>query len=294
MMKDASGSTGYDFGSCELVATDMDGTFITYGAKIPDRNRKAAEICDKNGVHFVIASGRSYKSLGDFIGVEGENGYIIAHNGARIATAGAKKELMRRSLSMDDARFLLDLGDRLSVCACVWADEMLYISRKTRNGELYAEASLSETFYFDAKDPFFLKTTVGDRSNIDKIYWTAFDDGRGWESGEIAKLIPDSVVCFTSGGGCMEFVDKDVSKGSALKKLCELIGVDVAKTVAFGDSENDISLLKAAGLGVAVANADERVKAVAGLVTGTNNDCGVADAIDRLFGKEQLRKKYGL
>ena len=286
-------TNGYDFGGCKLVATDMDGTFITYAAKIPDRNRAAAKICDDCGVHFVIASGRSYRSLAEYIGVEGKNGYIIAHNGARIATAGAEKEIMRTPLTMDDAKFLLDLGDRLSVCACVWADEVLYISGRTRNGELYASAAFAETVYFDAKEPFFLKSTGNNRSNIDKIYWTAYDDGRGWKSEEGAKLIPDTVSCFTSGGGCMEFVDREVSKGNALKTLCGIIGVDISKTVAFGDSENDIALLEAAGLGVAVENADERVKAVAGYVTGTNNDCGVAEAIEKLFGKEQLRKQFG-
>lgn len=286
-------ANGYDFGSCRLVATDMDGTFITYTAGIPDRNREAAKICDESGVHFVIASGRSYKSLGDFIGVEGKNGYIIAHNGARIATAGAKKELMRTPLKMDDAKFLLDLGDKLSACACVWADEMLFISKKTRLGDFYAQAALAETVYFDAAAPYFLKEITKGRSNIDKIYWTAGDDGTGWKSEEVSKLIPDTVSCFTSGGGCMEFVDSNVSKGNALRTLCGIIGVDVEKTVAFGDSENDISLLEAAGLGVAVENADERVKAVASYVTGTNNDCGVADAIEKLFGKEQLGKKFG-
>ncbi|MBP5312366.1 MAG: HAD family hydrolase [Clostridia bacterium] len=294
MDKNALNLNEYDFGRVRLIATDMDGTFITPACVIPPENRAAAKLCDDCGIHFVIASGRSYKSLGDYIGVEGKNGFIIAHNGARIATAGAKKELMRMPLSMADARFLLELGDKLNVTACVWADEELYVSRKTRFGDLYAQASNTKTYYFDAKDPYFLRTSKEDRSNIDKIYWTARDDGTPWKSGEVAKMIPGSVSCFTSGGGCMEFVDSEVSKGNALKKLCELIGVDIADTVAFGDSENDITLLRTAGFGVAVRNADPAVKAEASFETDSNEECGVAKAIERLFGKEQLRKEYKL
>ncbi|MBQ7445876.1 MAG: HAD family hydrolase [Clostridia bacterium] len=284
----------YDFGRVKLIATDMDGTFITTGARIPEENRRAARICDESGVTFVIASGRSYRSLGDFIGVEGKNGYIIAHNGARIATAGAEKELYRMPLSMEDAKFLLDLGNRLRVTACVWADEDLYISRRTRNGEIYAQAALAKTVYFDAEDPFFLRDIGDNRSNIDKIYWTANEDGTGWKSNEVAKMIPKTLSCFTSGGGCMEFVDRNVSKGAALKKLCDIIGIDPRDTVAFGDSENDISLLEASGFGVAMENADIRVKAAAKYITKTNNDCGVASAIEEFFGSRQLRKDYGL
>ncbi len=294
MEKGLSGNDQYDFGTVRLIATDMDGTFITCRAEIPDRNRRAAKICGDNGVIFVIASGRSYASLGDFIGVEGEKGYIIAHNGARIATAGAKKELLRTPLLAEDAEYMIDLGHRLSATACIWADEKLYITRRTRPGKLYAEASLAETVYFDARDPFFLRKTPEGRSNIDKIYWTAGEDGTPWISGEISKLIPETLSCFTSGGGCMEFVDRSVSKGNALRTLCGMIGVDIKNTVAFGDSENDLSLIEAAGFGVAMENADPMVKKKASYITGTNDECGVADAIEKLFGREQKRKQFGI
>ena len=87
------------------------------------------------------------------------------------------------------------------------------------------------------------------------------------------------VSCFTSTSEYIEFVNSEVSKGEALKKLCEIMGVDVCATVAFGDGENDVELLKAAGLGVAMENAVEKAKKAADIVTLSNDMSGVVKII---------------
>ena len=73
------------------------------------------------------------------------------------------------------------------------------------------------------------------------------------------------------------------TKGRALERLCEMLGIDPADTVAFGDGSNDISLLRAAGCGVAMENAEPAVKAAADRVTGTNDDSGVAMVLEEFF-----------
>ena len=70
------------------------------------------------------------------------------------------------------------------------------------------------------------------------------------------------------------------TKGRALESLCALLGVDPAETIAFGDGSNDISLLRAAGCGVAMANAEPAVKAAADRVTRTNDESGVAMVLE--------------
>ena len=74
-------------------------------------------------------------------------------------------------------------------------------------------------------------------------------------------------------------------KGKALLALCRTLGVEASASVAFGDGSNDIEMLRAAGLGVAMANADEAVKAAADCVTAGNEDCGVARKIGELLEK---------
>ena len=89
----------------------------------------------------------------------------------------------------------------------------------------------------------------------------------------------DSARLCYEGGGIYEYVQNGVDKGAAAKALCEKLRIDPADTAALGDGENDISMIRMAGFGVAMENAGESVKLVADHITVTNNDAGVAAAI---------------
>ena len=81
----------------------------------------------------------------------------------------------------------------------------------------------------------------------------------------------------------LEFFNKEVSKGSGLKIVCDYLGVDLKDVLAIGDSNNDIDFVKNAGLGVAMGNATEKVKSVASYVTSTNEEEGVAKAVEKFL-----------
>ena len=79
-----------------------------------------------------------------------------------------------------------------------------------------------------------------------------------------------------------EILPKGASKGTALRKMTELFGIDISKTIAVGDYNNDISMLETAGAGFAVANAVPEVKAVADYTTVSNNDGAISAIVDML------------
>ena len=74
---------------------------------------------------------------------------------------------------------------------------------------------------------------------------------------------------------------QNATKGQALRALCDALGLDIRQTMAFGDDTNDLDLLRMAGLGVAMENANPAVKAAADVITGTNNAAGFAAAVER-------------
>ena len=82
-----------------------------------------------------------------------------------------------------------------------------------------------------------------------------------------------------SGDMWMDCMAKDVNKGKAVRTIQESLGIKMEETMAFGDGENDLSMLRAAGLGVAMENGEEQVKQASDFVTVSNNDAGVASAI---------------
>ena len=98
---------------------------------------------------------------------------------------------------------------------------------------------------------------------------------------EARKIIPRDVKIVDTGFA-YHIIDRNVSKGKALKFIAERIGIDVRDFVAIGDSENDIELLETAGFGIAVANAHENLKEVADLVTSKPNGDGVVEALEFL------------
>ena len=82
-----------------------------------------------------------------------------------------------------------------------------------------------------------------------------------------------------AGDMWMDCMAKDVNKGKAVRTIQESLGIKMEETMAFGDGENDLSMLRAAGLGVAMENGEEQVKQASDFVTVSNNDAGVASAI---------------
>ena len=100
---------------------------------------------------------------------------------------------------------------------------------------------------------------------------------------EINKL--NSVDCFESGDHSLEINYKDVSKGNAIKSLLDKYKIKEEELVCIGDNENDISMIKLAGLGIAMGNAISEVKNIADYITDTNKRDGVAKAIEKFILK---------
>lgn len=105
---------------------------------------------------------------------------------------------------------------------------------------------------------------------------------RNFDIEEGRKLIEGMGVKLVDSGFAYHVMDADVSKGKALKFVAEKLGIDVAKFAVIGDSENDIEMFSVAGFGIAVANADERLKEHADLVTPSPDGEGVVEALQFL------------
>ena len=103
---------------------------------------------------------------------------------------------------------------------------------------------------------------------------------RARQLAELPERFPD-LAFSTSMPFNIEINARTATKGNALRALCRHLGLDPAQTLALGDGTNDSDMLRAAGVGVAMANADEAVKAAADHVTGNNNDAGFAEAVEK-------------
>ena len=97
---------------------------------------------------------------------------------------------------------------------------------------------------------------------------------------EVEKL--GNVQFITHRDRFLEITEKGTDKGTALRLICEHIGIDINRTIAFGDGENDIHLLKAAKIGVAMENAEPNLKKHADIIAKTNNENGVCEILKKI------------
>lgn len=271
----------------KLVACDMDGTLLNSKNEISEKHAKVAELCAEKGIAFTVCSGRAFVSIKPYLkSLRSDKGFMIGYNGGRIATMDMKTEIYRCPMTARDVRSIIDLGMKLDATTIVWADEVLYVNRINDSSIAYAKLSSAEAVLFDPENPVFLQNLAdNDITTVDKVFWTDPPEKTDYLEKNARPLVPETVQFMRSGSIFLEFVDAKVSKGDALRRLCDYLGVDISESAAFGDAENDLAMLEAAGRAVAMGNASDVVKESADTITETNDNDGVYNEFMRIIGE---------
>ena len=256
-----------------LVAIDLDSTLLRSDLSISPANRNALKRARKAGAVVAIATGRMFRTARLIVSDLGPEMPIAAYNGALIRMRDSGETLCSMPIDPEDGervvRFLWDFG----VAFQAYFDDQLYVPRLTSAsadyGSRYGAAVhvLGDIEEF-ARRPSLKYLIIEDPGRIDSVR-------RALEG-----VIGPNLRTMRSQPELLEVVDSRVSKGQALRHLARHFRIDIAHTMAIGDSENDIDMLREAAIGVAVSGADHDVKAAADYVVSSNDDDGVAEALD--------------
>lgn len=272
-----------DFMEIRLVATDMDGTFLDDDKNIPEENMKALRECAAAGIEVVPATGRAMKGIPEEIKNLPGVRYAITTNGAVVAD-------LREGAIVDARRIPVDLAVRIMMIARTSPDDVMYdayidgvaytLDCFFRNLERYVQTPGMVALVRKTRVvvPDNIEYVQKRNTEIDKInmYFTNMD-ARSRMRERLAE-IPEIFVS-SSIPNNLEINAAGADKGGALLRLAEFLGIKREETMALGDGENDLSMIKTAGIGVAMENGEKDVKAAADYVTVTNNEAGVAAAI---------------
>lgn len=266
---------------CRLIALDLDGTLLNREKQIPPENLAALERAHRAGIVLVPASGRSRAGIPDCVKAAPYFRYFITSNGASVWDRARGEEIWSAPIAPELAlRALAALGE-MDGETDVYAD----------GGGLIGAASVKRLaeFPMPARQLAYIRATrrpvaslrdaVAAARSVELIQILLREPAQ--KQALIARLREQfpglSVV--TSMDNNIELNSARAGKGAALTALCGLLGIPTEQTAAFGDEQNDLPMLRAAGLGIAMGNAQPEVRAAAGLVTGTNEEAGVAQAI---------------
>lgn len=267
-----------------LVAVDLDGTLVNDKLVIHPRDVAAVQAATAAGIHVVIATGRMYRSSLPYAQTLGLTGPIINYQGAVIREISTGEVLFRCELSVEMQERVLAFTEPRDWHVNAYIDEQVYTERARPEADLYARI---------ASVPY---ETVGrlsswvTRESTKMVLVDLDQEGVPRRIAELADWMGSVARVTRSLAWFVEVINPQVSKARALAIVAERLGVAQKDVCAIGDNKNDEEMIAWAGLGVAMGDAPAEVKAIAGQVTRTVNDGGVADVLERfVLGREAAR-----
>jgi len=273
----------------KLIAIDCDRTLLDSTGHIPEINKRVIGLVREKGAEVVIATGRNDILAKDYAEELGLDNTMISCNGAVLSNV-IKNEvysvhaLDKKALDIyiDCCRRMNVLFKVLSVNACYTNDEQAMKLGLMQITKGYTKELKYKLPYHFVED----MTILRGREDIVKAVVIEDDPDRRAAIYAQLKDLPH-VNVYYAGFNCIDAISENASKGLALETLAKMRGVAREDIIAFGDGENDASMIKYAGLGIAMQNGDEQLKAAADMVTEfTADDGGVGRTLAKLFETE--------
>lgn len=263
----------------KIIALDLDGTLLNCQNEISTKNKEAIKTYINLGCYIVLSSGRPYSSIEKFIkvlGIDNKRNYTIALNGCKICNNYYKKPLYLKLISNDIVKKAYDLSKELNVSFFAY-DINETICYQDYSTDIEFEENLaklnSKKVLFKNNNAYnYIKMTFASNKEIlDKIY------------DKILLQFGNEYNVMRTHDKLLEVFNKDASKGKALEYLQEKLNISKDETIAFGDNENDISLLKAAKYRVVMGNSkSEDLREIATIIAPSNDDDGVGIILEKI------------
>ena len=277
----------------KLIALDLDGTTLTRNG-LTRRTKETLEEAIENGLDVVIATGRPYSALPETVKTIKGLEHIIISNGAHIVRPLTGEFLYSNYVEREAILRVRDMLMERNFPVEVFTEGRAYVDR-----ELYEDVKKNGSTYLAAR--YILRT----REPVDRIYDFWFEHADSIENvniqfehqedkAEMKSILEKSegITLTSSTYHNLEVGGETTSKASALWQLCRMKGLTMENVMAFGDSPNDGTMIREAGIGVAMENATADILEDADITAPSNDDEGVAYTLRMLLlgGKDPLQE----
>ena len=262
----------------KLLVSDMDGTLLDSKDKISKSTSDVISRAMEKGLYFTFATGRSLIGIKTALKGSGlwPNAPIATFNGAKIINPDDETTLYERLLEKETAVEILAFCKKLGAAAVVWSEGKLYISEENERTKHYSGKTGLEAILIQDEDELISR-------NISKIICQDEPEKIEYYITQLQGKLKGNVTFCTSSADFLEFFHSDASKGGATAYMAKRLGISPHEIIAVGDQRNDISMLKFAGLGVAMGNALDELKAEADYIAPSNDEDGLAFVIEKFI-----------
>lgn len=264
----------------QLIAMDLDGTLNNDQKIITEKTKTALMAAQERGIRLALASARPSPGLfkgRDILRLQDYQGILMSYNGGRIVDAATGKVLFETSMDLDQTKQVLRRLEELPVTPILDDGVQFYVADK--NGYKVD---------YECKNNQMTCTEVGNLADFltfapIKILMSVQPEELPQVQQQIAAFLPEDLTVVQTAAFYLEVIPKIINKGQGIRDICTVLGIAPAQVISFGDAANDIPMLREAGMGVAMGNAADAVKAAADMVTLSNNDDGIAAALEKLL-----------
>ena len=273
----------------KLLALDIDGTILTREKKLTERTRAAIESTANSGIAIALVTGRPFHGIPDELMSLKGLGYVISSNGAVITDLIRNMCLKTANLDPKLAMEIIGMLRALDLVYAAFVDGVGYCELEPfqRHLGMIDNPGIETYIRKSRRITYDMEGVIRSAKNgVENIWFIAHDQT---ERDELNREIKKkwTVRTVLTGRVDVEVGNLEADKGLALSKLAEHLFVETSGIMAIGDNDNDVGMLKSAGVDVAMGNADDAVKRVAVIITDNNDSDGAAKVIEQLLcGRE--------
>ena len=276
----------------KIIFIDIDGTLVDDEKIISEATKDVLRKLKDSGIYIVLTSGKPYKSIETFATKCFSTPYLIGSNGAIVKDFIDDLEIFSKKLEKDVATQILkcikenNLYTMITISGNLISDERDYGMLPENRSEIIIVDSVTD-YLKETNNPI-LKFTV---ISQDKLKLDSFRN-------DVAKIpnmyvLPTDIIPIAprfwkpkegeSIPYCVDIMALNVSKMESIKTLCNYLNIDKSQTIGIGDGLNDIDMFEAVGYKIAMGNSVPEIKAMADTITLSNNESGVAVALNKMF-----------
>lgn len=270
-----------------LIALDMDGTTLRNDHHVSAHTLSTLKKVIQHGITVVPASGRMADILPpELLTLEGIR-YIIASNGANIIDLSAQKVIYSDHLPAPTLQAVFEVLRPFHLYSELYSCNKIYVEKRFFNAFLESRHSYPPAFLdhiFEVEDLY--SYALEHDLPVEKVNLPFLDPSLVLPLGNAIRALK-GITLTTSGFDNLEINASDVSKAHALAALARHLSIPRESIMAIGDNYNDIEMIRWAGLGVAVSNAIRSLKEAADAVTASNEEDGVAQAVEKFIFKNK-------
>ena len=277
----------------KMVCIDMDGTLLSSRKKISEENKNAIKKVHDKGVEIVVTTGRIYNNAEYYSNLLGVKSPVIAANGAIVKSKIDSKILYENPIKIEECIKLIDLLYEMKLLFHFYTTDGIFCNNgltkfatKVYMTKQVGHESLKINYHVIKSKEKWRKFFEENNNKITKCIIFSISPDTIVKCKEKLKAL-DGIVYFGAGKRSIEINNRGVSKGNAVRSLAQKYGIKREEIICIGDNENDLSMIEYAGVGIAMGNAIDSVKEIADYITSSNDDNGVAKALEKFFELKQ-------